>query len=105
MEIFISQTNTKECLPFVVCIINGTWSTPIRVVFNGSFGYEALNKLLWKGNAHGLDVFDHLMRFRKGQFAFTADLSKAFLQVMIHPDDRKFLKFLWKNKNNVLNVA
>nr|XP_027196382.1 uncharacterized protein LOC113790878 [Dermatophagoides pteronyssinus] len=54
-------------------------STPIRVVFNGSFGYEALNKLLWKGNAHGLDVFDHLMRFRKGQFAFTADLSKAFL--------------------------
>ncbi|XP_027196384.2 LOW QUALITY PROTEIN: uncharacterized protein LOC113790880 [Dermatophagoides pteronyssinus] len=79
-------------------------STPIRVVFNGSFGYEALNKLLWKGNAHGLDVFDHLMRFRKGQFAFTADLSKAFLQVMIHPDDRKFLKFLWKNKNNEIKI-
>ncbi|OTF80610.1 hypothetical protein BLA29_010237, partial [Euroglyphus maynei] len=79
-------------------------STPIRVVFNGSFGYEALNELLWKGNAQGLDVFDHLIRFRKGKFAVTADLSKAFLQIMIHPDDRKFLKFLWRSSDNELKI-
>nr|XP_027205022.1 uncharacterized protein LOC113798658 [Dermatophagoides pteronyssinus] len=79
-------------------------STPIRVVFNGSFGLEALNKLLWKGVAHGLDIFDHMIRFRKGKFAFTADLSKAFLQILIHTEDRKFLKFLWKNDKNELKM-
>ena len=79
-------------------------STPLRVVFNGSFGFEAINELLWKGNARGLDVFDHLLRFRKGKFAVTADLSKAFLQVLIHPDDQKYLKFLWKNSDNELKI-
>ena len=79
-------------------------STPLRVVFNGSFGLDALNQSLWKGNAHGLDVFDHLIKFRKGKYAVTADLSKAFLQVLIHPDDQRYLKFMWKNSNNELKI-
>uniref|UniRef100_A0A6P6Y266 Uncharacterized protein LOC113793719 n=1 Tax=Dermatophagoides pteronyssinus TaxID=6956 RepID=A0A6P6Y266_DERPT len=79
-------------------------STPIRVVFNGSFGFDAINKFLWKGEARGLDIFEHLIGFRKNKFAVTADLSKAFLQIMIHPDDRKFLKFMWINSEDQLKI-
>ncbi|XP_046910375.2 uncharacterized protein LOC124491721 [Dermatophagoides farinae] len=58
-------------------------SAPLCIVFNGSFGFDVSNQLLWKGHAHGLNIFDHLMKFRKGKFAVSADLSKAFLQMKV----------------------
>ncbi|OTF82785.1 hypothetical protein BLA29_008323, partial [Euroglyphus maynei] len=48
----------------------------------------------------GLDVFPHLIRIRLFKYFCTADLRKAFLQISIFPDHRKFLRLLWKEKDN-----
>ncbi|XP_069182723.1 uncharacterized protein [Procambarus clarkii] len=38
---------------------------------------------------------DVLLRFHSGVFAYTADISKAFLRVGLQEMDRDFTKFLW----------
>ena len=44
-----------------------------------------------------------MIRFRWFQIPLTADISKAFLQILIKPEDREYLRFLWiddiKNDN------
>ena len=40
-------------------------------------------------------LVDVLVRFRKGQFAYTADIVKAFLQVGLQEVDRGYTRFLW----------
>ncbi|KAH9512026.1 Cytochrome P450 4V2, variant 2 [Dermatophagoides farinae] len=76
-------------------------SSPVRIVFNASFGRESsLNSLLWKGSVIGLDVLPHLIRIRLFKYFCTADLRKAFLQVSIYPDHRKYLRLLWKENDN-----
>ena len=75
-------------------------SSPVRIVFNASFGRESsLNNLLWKGLSLGLDVFPHLIRIRLFKYLCTADLRKAFLQISIHPEHRKYIRLLWREKN------
>ena len=38
-----------------------------------------------------------LVQFRQGTHAVTADISKAFHRIIVDPEHRKFLKFLWLN--------
>lgn len=54
----------------------------------------------WKGSVIGLDVLPHLIRIRLYKYLCTADLRKAFLQISIHPEHRKYLRLLWKEKDN-----
>nr|XP_046913011.1 chitinase-like protein PB1E7.04c [Dermatophagoides farinae] len=76
-------------------------SSPIRIVFNASFGRESsLNNLLWKGSVMGLDVLPHLIRIRLFKYFCTADLRKAFLQIAIYPEHQKYLRLLWKENDN-----
>ncbi|XP_006811995.1 uncharacterized protein LOC102808689, partial [Saccoglossus kowalevskii] len=42
------------------------------------------------------------MRFRANNIAVCSDIEKAFLNVRLHPDERKFTKFLWlTDVNNI----
>ena len=36
-----------------------------------------------------------IYRFRHYNLAFSADVAAVFVQVRVHPDDRKAVKFLW----------
>ena len=38
-----------------------------------------------------------LVQFCQGTHAVTADISKAFHRIIVEPEHRKFLKFLWLN--------
>ncbi|GBM23659.1 hypothetical protein AVEN_117405-1 [Araneus ventricosus] len=71
----------------------------LRVVFDASAktttGYS-LNDLLCAGGVLQDDLLSILTRFRKHQYAFTADISKMFRQIEINPSQRKYLKILWK---------
>ncbi|GBM00359.1 hypothetical protein AVEN_179181-1 [Araneus ventricosus] len=74
-------------------------TTKLRVVFDASAKTttgHSLNDLLCAGGVLQDDLFSILTRFRKHQYAFTADISKMFRQIEINPSQRKYLKILWK---------
>ncbi|GBM39816.1 hypothetical protein AVEN_45780-1 [Araneus ventricosus] len=76
-------------------------TSKLRVVLDASAktttGYS-LNDLLCAGGVLQDDLFSILTRFRKHQYAFTADISKMFRQIEINPSQRKYLKMLWKER-------
>ncbi|XP_069184569.1 uncharacterized protein [Procambarus clarkii] len=73
--------------------------TPIRIVFNCSAKIKAdsvsLNDCLQTGPSLTQRLQDVLLRFCSGIFAYTANISKAFLGVGLQEEDRDFTKFLW----------
>ncbi|XP_070567243.1 uncharacterized protein [Ptychodera flava] len=82
-------------------------TTPIRVVYDcsatGGLGQPSLNDCLDTGPSllNGLTAI--LLRFRSNPVALTSDIEKAFLQIRLHPDDRKHTKFLWLSDVNDVN--
>lgn len=40
-------------------------------------------------------IFDVLLKFQMHQIGITADIERAFHQIMINPDDRDMLRLLW----------
>ena len=74
-------------------------STPLRIVYNCSFKAEkdspSLNDVLLKGPGLTEKLGDVLLKFRIYEFAFCADISKAFLRVGLQSVDRDFVRFLW----------
>ena len=75
-------------------------TTPLRIVFNASSkpnDGKSLNDCLLTGPSLTAKLHEILVQFRQGTYAVTADISKAFHRIIVSPDDRKFLKFLWQN--------
>ena len=75
-------------------------TTPLRIVFNASSKLndgKSLNDCLLTGPSLTAKLQEILVQFRQGTYAVTADISKAFHRIIVNPDDRKFLKFLWQN--------
>ena len=74
-------------------------TTPLRIVFNCSAKETSksasLNDCLMTGPSLTEKIGDVLMKFRTGKFAYTADISKAFLRVGLQHEDRDFTRFLW----------
>ena len=73
-------------------------TTKLRIVFNGSAKVErshnSLNECLEKGSNLTRLVFDVLLKFQMCLIGITADIEKAFHQIMINPDDRDMLRLL-----------
>ena len=69
----------------------------IRVVFDcsGSFKGQCLNSQLMQGPDVSNNMAGILMRFRKGTVAITCDIQGMFNQVMVAPEDRDLLRFVW----------
>ena len=74
-------------------------TTPMRIVFNASSKGGAkelsLNDALYTGPNLAQQIQTMILSFRQSRYAATADISKAFLRVGIHPDDRDFCRFLF----------
>ncbi|GBL92842.1 hypothetical protein AVEN_70684-1 [Araneus ventricosus] len=95
-----NHSNDDGCfLPHQGVLRPSSITTKLRVVFDASAktttGYS-LNDLLCAGGVLQDDLFSILTRFRKHQYAFTADISKMFRQIEINHSQRKYLKILWK---------
>ena len=74
----------------------------VRLVFNGSSPDHtgwSLNHALYPGEVLIKDLTDVLMRFRKFPICLMADIQKMFLQILIAPEDRKWLRVLWREPN------
>ena len=47
------------------------------------------------------EQFDMLLRFCRNSVALVCDVKEMYLQIEIHPDDRKHLRFLWRTQDEV----
>ena len=74
-------------------------TTKLRVVFDASAktstGYS-LNDCLMVGPKVQEDLVNILMRFRLHPVCFSADIAKMYRQVILHPKDWDFHRFLWR---------
>ena len=74
-------------------------TTKLRVVFDGSARSNkqvlSLNDHLETGVNYMPLLFDTVIRLRSHPIALTADIEKAFHQILIKEDDRDVLRFLW----------
>ena len=74
-------------------------STPLRVVFDPASPYQgvSLNSFLYKGPCLIGNLLGVLLRFREEQIAFSGDISKMFLQILLPERDSQVHRFLWRN--------
>jgi len=74
-------------------------TTPIRIVFycscRASSDLHNLNDCLLKTPPQLNDLSSILLRFRQKQYAVSADIEKAFLNIGLHPEDRDVTRFFW----------
>ena len=69
----------------------------LRVVYDcaAKVGNKSLNDALIPGPNLTNTLLEVLLRFRLGQYCFTADLEKMFYQVFVPEKQRNFLQFYW----------
>ena len=75
-------------------------TTPLRIVFDCSAKCGknlSLNDNLLSGPNMVPELTKVLMRFRTDRYAISSDISKAFLNVQLHPKDRDATRFLWSD--------
>lgn len=76
-------------------------SGKFRVVFNASAKTTtgiSLNEAQLVGERLQGDLFIILIKFRQFKFGIIADIEKMYRQVLIHSEDRKYQKILWRNE-------
>ena len=76
-------------------------TTPLHILFNASSnpkgGRKSLNDCLYAGPSFTTELHDLLLTFGSNSFAVISDIYKAFHRVIVHPEHRKWTKFLWVN--------
>ena len=74
-------------------------STKVRLVFDSSSkGHDglSLNNHLEKGPNYINSLPNVLRAWRWDEYAYSGDIRKMFNQVLVHPDDQVFHRFLWR---------
>ena len=79
-------------------VISDTKNTKVRIVFDSAAKVNgiSLNDLLEKGPNLLNDLTGILLKFRKYRYAVAGDISKMFLQILLHPEEQVFHRFLWR---------
>ncbi|UYV73725.1 hypothetical protein LAZ67_11000531 [Cordylochernes scorpioides] len=75
-------------------------TTPIRPVYDASCRTVkgmSLNDCLETGPNLLEHIPNFLIRFRDKKIGISADIRKAFQMIEVNPEDRKYLKFIWRN--------
>ncbi|XP_043263915.1 uncharacterized protein LOC122404086 [Colletes gigas] len=98
-EIENEQDSVGYYLPHHAVIKEASSTTKVRVVFDasakGSSGLS-LNDTLLIGPTIQDTLFSILIRFRQHAFVLIADMEKMYRQIIVHPDDRKYQRILWR---------
>ena len=87
-------------LPHHAVVKESSTSTKVRPVFDGSCTDKngtSLNDILDPGPSLLPQLVDLLLRFRQYVIPYTADITKAFLQLSLKEEERNFVRFLWNN--------
>ena len=79
-------------------------SSPCRIVFDGSshgLNEYSLNDCLDVGGNLNPDIFSILLKFRMHKYGVTADCSKAFLRILLKPEEHKYCRYLWVDQRDL----
>ena len=101
---FASDVPPVFYLPHHLVIHESSLSTRIRPVFDASAkGYNgvALKDCLETGPNLVSNLAAILIRFRRWRFAVTADITKAFLQIVVTESDQDVHRFLWDDQGAI----
>ena len=81
-------------------VLKDSETTPLRIVFAANSGKVSLNDCLYTGPCLLNSLVELLLRFRFPQYAFVADIQRAFLHIKLREADRFFVRFLWYKDND-----
>lgn len=98
------QSNDEEgfYLPHHAVIKESSQTTKVRVVFDGSAKSTtgiSLNECLMTGPTIQDDLLTLILRFRLHNYVLTGDIEKMYRQCLVRPEDRKYLRILWKEND------
>ena len=86
-------------IPWRTVLNLGSLSTPRRLVYDASSrtpGGESLNDILARGMNKLGKLLHLLVKFRYGNFAFSADVQMAYNNLKLDPAFYKYQQYLWK---------
>jgi len=104
MSVIQECGDSEYYMPHHAVIKKSSNTTKVRVVFDASAKTSSgvsLNDVLLVGPTIQNRLFDHLMRFRTYNYVLTADIEKMYCQVLLHEDDRRYQRLLWRRKGNI----
>jgi hypothetical protein len=97
-------TSAAYYLPHHPIIKQSSLTTKTRVVFNASFkagGDElSLNDNLFTGPNLQNDIFSLLLKCRVHKILLSADITKMFRQILVHPQNRDYLRIVYRDNPN-----
>jgi len=91
-------------MPHHAVIKESNNTTKNRIVFDAlakSNNGVSLNDILMIGPTIQNKLFSHLIRFRTYNYAISADIGKMYRQVLLHEDDRRYQRILWRENGNI----
>ena len=82
-------------------------TTKVRIVYDSAARYDGviLNDTMLPGPKLQQDVFDVPLHFRSNPVALVTDLTKMFSQVTMAKQDRRYHRFLWRERVRPLKTS
>jgi len=73
-------------------------TTKLRIVFDAAARYHgvSLNDVIFQGTGLQGDI---LLHFRRYPVAVICDILEMYLRIELTPEDRSYLRFLWRSMN------
>ena len=103
-EVVETNSSIGHHIPhFFVSQPNST-STPVRHVIAANMGNPPLNSQLETGINLLADLPTLLRRFRAHKTGLTADISKAYHQLVVREEDRDYLRMLWFRNGELVTL-
>ena len=98
------KLETRWWVPHFPVIRRDKETTKVRVVFDAAAKVQdtSLNDQLETGPKLQRNIIDVLLRFRKYKVALASDVSEMYMQVKVKSEDRKHLRFLWWEGNELV---
>ena len=107
VDITIPPEGPVYYMPFRGIMKVGSKTTECRICMDASSKPTAsdisLNQALYQGPNLVLNLAVLLLKFMKGKYGTVADLEKAFLRIVIAPEDRDVLRYFWFSDPNDMN--
>jgi hypothetical protein len=90
-------------LPHHAVFKESSTTTKTRVVFDASAKSAtgiSLNDILMVGPTVQQDLISLVLIFRMHMYAMTADISKIYRQIRVHPEDYNLQRILWRRSSD-----